>query len=130
MSEKKNKLTIAAVLIVLLTLFAVVWLCFMPHGSKLEKTVVFEVLHLDGTGSSFTLLSNCETLGELLEANGLIAGEDGPYGLYVKTVDGETVDESLNQWWCFSRDGEMLVTGVDDTVIADGEHYEAIISVY
>lgn len=130
MSEKKNKITIAAVLIVLLALFAVVWLCFMPHGSKLEKTVVFEVAHLDGTNSSFTLLSSCETLGELLEANDLIAGEDGPYGLYVKTVDGETVDESLNQWWCFSRDGEMLVTGVDDTVIADGEHYEAVISVY
>lgn len=130
MSEKKRKITLAAALIVLLALFAAVWLNFMPHGSSLEKTVVFEVTHLDGAGSSFTLMSNCDTLGELLEANELIAGEDGPYGLYVKTVDGETVDESLNQWWCFTKDGEMLMTGVDDTVIADGEHYEAAILTY
>ena len=130
MSEKKSVLTLVAVLIVLLAIFAVIWLCFMPHGSKLDKTITFEVSHLDGTANSFTLMSNCETLGELLEANELIAGEDGPYGLYVKTVDGETVDESLNQWWCFTKDGEMLMTGVDDTVIADGEHYEAAILTY
>lgn len=130
MSEKKRKITLAAALIVLLALFAVVWLCFMPQGSKLDKTIVFEVSHTDGSQNSFTLMSGCETLGELLEANELIAGEDGPYGLYVKTVDGETVDESLNQWWCFTKDGEMLMTGVDDTVIADGEHYEAAILTY
>ena len=130
MSEKKKKLTLAALLIVLLAVFAAVWLCFTPQGSKLDKTVVFEVSHLDGSRNSFTLMSDCETLGELLAANELIDGEDGPYGLYVKTVDGETADEAQNQWWCFTKDGEMLMTGVDDTVIADGEHSEAAILTY
>ena len=48
----------------------------------------------------------------------------GFWGLYVLTVDGETADEAQQQWWCLTKDGEMSPTGVDDTVIADGEHYE------
>ena len=46
------------------------------------------------------------------------------YGLYVTKVDGEEADESQQQWWCFSKDGEDLMTGVDDTMIADGDHYD------
>ena len=46
------------------------------------------------------------------------------YGLYVVTVDGETADEAQQQWWCFTKGGEMLMTGVDDTMIADGDAYE------
>ena len=30
----------------------------------------------------------------------------------------------------FLKDGEMLMTGVDDTMIADGEHYETFIDTY
>ena len=26
--------------------------------------------------------------------------------------------------WCFTKAGEMLMTGVDTTPIADGDHYE------
>ena len=40
------------------------------------------------------------------------------------TVNGVTVDDSKQQWWCFTQDGEMLMTGVDTTPIADGDHFE------
>ena len=33
------------------------------------------------------------------------------------------------EWWCFTKNGETLMTGVDDTMIADGEHYEATLTV-
>ena len=33
------------------------------------------------------------------------------------------------EWWCFTKGGEMLMTGVDDTMIADGEQYEATFTV-
>ena len=36
----------------------------------------------------------------------------------------ETADESLQQWWCITREGEMLSTGADQTPITDGEQYE------
>ena len=47
----------------------------------------------------------------------------------VLTVDGETADEAAQEWWCFTKDGEMLMTGVDDTMIADGEQYEVKLAV-
>ena len=59
----------------------------------------------------------------------LIAGDESEYGLFVKTVDGETADDANQEWWCFTKGGEMLMTGVDDTMIADGEQYEATLTV-
>ena len=51
-------------------------------------------------------------------------GTESAYGLFITTVDGETADDSLQQWWCITRSGEMLSTGADQTPIADGEQYE------
>ena len=43
----------------------------------------------------------------------------------VHTVDGETADYSKDHsLWCLTKGGEWLDTGVDETLIADGEHYE------
>ena len=86
--------------------------------------------HVDGTQKDFTISTDSENLRGALEQEGLISGDESEYGLYVTTVDGETADSSLNQWWCFTKDGEMLMTGVDDTMIADGEHYETFIDTY
>ena len=35
-----------------------------------------------------------------------------------------TVDDSKQEWWSFTKDGQMLETGVDTTPIADGDHFE------
>ena len=59
------------------------------------------------------------------QIDGLLAGEDSAYGLMVFTVDGETADWDRDQsWWCLTKGGEWLDTGVDDTLIEDGDHYE------
>ena len=43
----------------------------------------------------------------------------------VNTVDGETADYARDQsWWCLTKGGEWIDTGVDSTMISDGEHYE------
>ena len=58
-------------------------------------------------------------------ANGLVEGETGDYGLYIKVVDGLRADYDLDgAYWAISKDGEYLMTGADSTPIADGEHYE------
>ena len=36
----------------------------------------------------------------------------------------QTADDSQQQWWCFTKGGEMLETGVDTTPIADGDAFE------
>jgi hypothetical protein len=60
----------------------------------------------------------------------LIDAEEGPYGLWVTAIFGEEADSSANECWMFYKDGVELATGVSDTYIADGEHYEAVIVRY
>ena len=89
-------------------------------------TITLEVVYPDGSSKEFTIATDPENnLRKALEGEGLIAGEEGPYGLYVKVVDGVTADYDVDQsYWSLSKDGEMLMTGVDTTPIADGDHFE------
>ena len=85
---------------------------------------MLEVVHGDESTKEFKIQTESENLRGALEQEGLIDGTESEYGLYVLTVDEETADETQQQWWCITKGGEMLMTGVDDTMIADGEQYE------
>ena len=63
-------------------------------------------------------------LGPLLVAEGLVEDEQGPYGLYFHTADGETADEGAQEWWKITKGGEMVNTSADTTPIAHGDHFE------
>ena len=95
-----------------------------PPAAAGSKTVTVEVVHGDGTEKTFLIRTDAETLRRACEEQNLIAGTEGEYGLYVLTVDGETADESIQQWWCITKGGEEHFYGVDDTMIQDGEQYE------
>ena len=84
----------------------------------------------DGTSKEHTVnTDSSKNLRQALEGAGLIAGEEAQYGLYVKVVDGITADYDVDQsWWGLYKDGEMLMTGVDTTPIADGDHFEFVYS--
>ncbi len=85
----------------------------------------FTVTHNDGTQKTFLVSTDKEKVGEALIDNGIIAGEDGPYGLYVKTVNGETLDYATDgKYWAFYVNGAYGATGVDLTDIANGATYE------
>lgn len=130
MTSKKKKIIAGVSLAVLVLLAVLAWAFLGPKAVEGSKTIVFEVCHSDGQNKEFTISTDEESLRGALEQEGLVSGNEGPYGLYVTEIDGETADESKNQWWCFTKDGEMLNTGVDDTMIADGEHYEAAIQLF
>ena len=131
MSKKTRNIIIAvAVLLVLVVGALLVWNHFKPAAQAVAKSIVLEVVHGDGGSKDFTIQTDSENLrGALEQEEGLIAGSESEYGLYVETVDGETADMNNQEWWCFTKGGEMLMTGVDDTMIADGEHYEATFTV-
>ena len=123
--KKKQWYAAAGFLLLLLAVF-LIWQFTRPAPVAGAKTVTLDVVHGDGSVATFPLHTDAETLRAALdEAEGLIAGEDGAYGLMVTAVDGETTDWSRDQsWWCLTKDGVQLDTGVDSTLIADGEHYE------
>jgi hypothetical protein len=91
---------------------------------KIQFTVV-----VDDKSEVFDLVTTEETLGAALLANGLIEGTEGDYGLFVTTVNGRKADDAKQEWWCFTKGGEMMMTGVDSTEIADGDAYECTLTV-
>ncbi len=93
-----------------------------------EKSFTFEVTDLDGTKKEFEVKYDTEkTVGEALVNEGLISGEEGPYGLMVDTVDGQKYDYNEDgAYWAFYLNGEYAMTGVDMTPIKDGEVYSFV----
>ena len=85
---------------------------------------VFTVVDKDGNETAFEIHTDKEIVGEALLELELIAGEDGAYGLYVKTVNGITADYDADQtYWAFYVDGEYATSGVDTTPIEEGKTY-------
>ena len=88
------------------------------------KTVAVEVIAGEYS-VTFTIHSDKETVGEALQEHGLIEGEEGAYGLYVKRVNGILADYDIDQsYWGFYKNGEMMLVGVDGQTFASGDHYE------
>lgn len=94
------------------------------HIGQGEKQFSFHVIDPDGKETLFTVKTDKETVGEALMELGLIEGEEGPYGLFVKTVNGITVDYDVDgKYWAFYENGEYAVTGVDTTPVTPGSSY-------
>ena len=74
----------------------------------------------------FSVHSDAEFVGEVLLENDLVEGTDGQFGLYISHVNGmKAVYEEDGAYWAFyDRDSELMSTGVDMTVFADGDVYE------
>ena len=93
-----------------------------PQGGTKTITVQIVVDGMDTVTKSIT--TEAEYLRGALEEENLIAGDESQYGLFVKTVNGVTIDDAKQQWWCFTKGGADLFTGVDTTPIADGDKFE------
>ncbi len=125
----KKPLIGVIIFIVVIAAMAVLYNVFKPEASKGAKTITAEVVLVDGTSKSYEISTDAEYLRQALEEKKLIEGEESEYGLYVKTVDGVTADDGNQEWWCFTKGGESINTGVDTTPIADGDHFEITLTV-
>ena len=125
MSKKTRNILLAVALLVVLAVGALlIYNANKPAAQLGDKNITVTVVHGDASSKSFAINTSAETLRAACEEQKLIAGDESEYGLYVKTVDGETADDGAQEWWCLTKNGEMSMTGVDDTMIADGEQYE------
>ena len=93
-------------------------------------TFTLEVVGPDGSSKEHVISTTSDkNLRQALEGEGLISGEEGAYGLYVKVVDGITADYDVDQsWWGLYKDGVQINSGVDGVTISDGDHYELVYS--
>ena len=89
-----------------------------------ENVFIFSVFDRDGKETAFEIHTNKTIVGEALQELGLLEGEEGTYGLYVKVVNGIRADyDKDGVYWAFYIDGEYAMSGVDVTEIEAGRNY-------
>ena len=125
MSKKNRSILIGvAILLVLVIAALAVYIGTRPQAQAGQKTITVEVVHKDESRKEFRITTSAENLRGALEQEKLVQGSESEWGLRVDTVDGETVDSAVEEWWKITKNGVMTDTGVDGVMIADGEHYE------
>ncbi len=124
---KKNTKLILGVVVLVVVIAALLGVYFAtrPEAAQGSKTFTVEVVHADGSSKTFTYHTDEEYLGAVLEAEGLIKGEMGPYGLTIYEVDGErAVWAESSAYWAIFVNGDYGMTGVDTTPINDGDVFK------
>ena len=103
-------------------LIAVMLLSLAACGSKTTFTVI--TVDLEGNETTFTVTTDADTVGEALEAEGILKGHDAEYGLYIDAVNGVELDwDRDGKYWAFYINGEYAQTGVDRTDVEEGAVY-------
>ena len=129
----KNKIWIIAAVLalaLLVTGMVALYLKFRPQTTAGEKQFTVTVVHADGTEKKFTYDTDEEYLGAVLQADGLIEGEQGPYGMMINAVDGEAANWDLNQsYWALYIGQDYATTGIDTTPVQDGAEYSLVYSI-
>lgn len=128
---KNKKLVIAAVaLVAVVALLVGVWFATRPETTVGEKTITVTVVHKDGTEKAFTYHTDEAYLGPVLLAQKLVEGEEGPYGLTISTVDGETADWNVDQgWWQIFIGEESATLGASSIPVGDGDSFKLVYTV-
>ena len=123
---KNKKMVIALVaLVAVVGLMLGVWAANRPETSEGTKVYTVTVVHADGSQKVFEYTTDAEYLDDALMEEGLIAGEEGPYGLTLITVDGEdAVWETDNAYWSLYIGQEYATTGLSDTPVNDGDVFK------
>ncbi len=89
-----------------------------------QTSFTFIVVDLEGKETTFNVKTTKTNVGEALVDANLIAGEESEFGLYVKTVNGITVDfDKDGKYWAFYVDDEQSPVGVDSVEIEEGKTY-------
>lgn len=126
MKNKKLIISIVAA-VVLVAVLVGVWAITRPETQQGSKTITVVVVHSDETQKEFVYKTDEEFLGPVLLSEGLVEGENGPYGLYIKTVDGEkAVYEENNAYWSIMVGEQAAQTGADQIPAEDGVVYTLI----
>ena len=123
--KKLLSLFLCVVLIAAMALFTTACKDNQADDENAEpKNFTFIVVDENGAETSFSITTKKKMVGAALLEKGLIEGDEGAYGLYVKKVNGILAEyETTGTYWAFYVNGEYALTGVDKTEVVDGATY-------
>ena len=89
-------------------------------------TTQFTLTIVDPEGETITLKVKTDKtiLGDALMELEIVDGEAGAYGLYIKTVNGRTLDYNVDgKYWALYEGDAYASTGADGITITNGASY-------
>lgn len=129
MNNKKILIAVVA-LVAVIAVMVGVWFATRPETVEGDKTITVTVVHKDGAEKKFTYHTDEEYLGAVLLTEKLVVGEEGPYGLMISAVDGETADYNVDQgWWQIFIGEESATLGADSIPIKDGDTFKLVYTI-
>ena len=97
------------------------------ESTEASVSITVTVVHKDGSEKVFELETDALYLGEVLISEGIVEGEEGPYGLMISAVDGEVADWNVDQsYWAIFIGEEYATVGADEIVLEDGGVYSLV----
>ncbi len=92
-----------------------------------KMSITVKVVHADGSEKVFPYETDEEFLGDVLLADKLIEGKEGPYGLEISHVDGEqAVYETDKAYWALYEGDQYALQGISTTPVVDGGEYALV----
>ena len=96
------------------------------NATVVKKNITIEVVNSSEKSTVYDVSTEAEFLrGAMDDAEGLeYSGEEGAYGMMVKTVNGELADYNTNgAYWAFNVNGEYCNHGIDTQPVNDGDEF-------
>jgi len=128
----KKILVLLLSLLMLVSLFA----CTVPQGQDQDdtggetgalKSFTVTVVRKDGSSKDYTYQTREKYVGPVLQAEGLIEGNMGAYGLEITKVEGvQAIYNEDKAYWAVYEGEEYAMQGIDTTPVVDGGVYKLV----
>ena len=130
--KNKKKLLGLGLLVVIIAAFALIYWKFSEKPVEGSKAITIEVINSKEESTLYEVQTEAEFLAQAMEeAEGLeFEAEEGPYGLAVNSVNGETASYEENaSYWAFYVNGEYCNYGVSEQPVNDGDAFQIVYTV-
>ncbi|MBQ2989693.1 MAG: DUF4430 domain-containing protein [Clostridia bacterium] len=110
----------------LIAVLSFVYVTFREKAQAGSKNITLSVIDSAGKETIYTLSTDAQyLLGAMEEAEGLtFSGTEGPYGMMLTTVNGETADYNTNgAYWAVIVNGNYGNYGVSMQPVEDGDGF-------
>lgn len=126
---KNKKIWGVGLLVVLIAAFALIYGAFSEKPVEGSKAITIEVINQAGESKEYEVKTDAEFLMEAVEETKdlEVLGEEGPYGMMIESVNGETaIYEENGAYWSIMVNGEYGMNGIDSQPVEDGDEFQLV----
>lgn len=126
--KNRKMIVLIVALAVAIAVMLGIYLSTRPEAVEGQKTVTVTIVYEDGTEKSMEYTTDCENLAELLLEKELVTGyESEEYGFTIESVDGITLDWSVDgAYWALYEGEEYATTSAAGIMLTDGGVYKLV----